>query len=131
MASVLTSAARVSRRLGVLAGVIALALVAAGPVAGQDGLRIKYDRDQSDPNQFVLSGRVFNDTRRDALDVSVTAEALDTAKKVVASGVSYVAAALPAGTSAPFTMKVPRVPNASTFRVMATGYRFGLSSQSP
>jgi hypothetical protein len=120
-----------SRWRGVsFAGILTL-LLAAGAASAQGGLRVTQEPERLDGNQYIVAGRVVNDTRRDALDVYVTVEALDAAKKVVASGISYVSSSIPPRGEAPFVAKVPRMPGATTFRVAVTGYRFGLGSESP
>jgi hypothetical protein len=118
------------RRLGSFAGILAL-LLAAGSASAQGGLRVTQEPERVDGNQYVVAGRVVNETRRDALDVYVTVEALDGAKKVVASGISYVSSSIPPRGEAPFVAKVPRMPGATTFRVAVTSYRFGLGAESP
>ena len=70
-----------------------------------------------------------HDARSDAVDVYVTAEALDAAGKVIASGVSYVGA-VSAGSSSAFIIKVPKAGAAANFRVLVTSFRFGFSQQS-
>jgi hypothetical protein len=85
--------------------------------------------DRSNPAQVTVTGRVFSDARADAIDVYVTAEALDSAGKVVASGVSYVGG-IASGSSAAFVIKVPGGRPAATFRVLVTSFRFGFASQS-
>jgi len=116
---------------GPLVGVVALGVVATGPARGQEGLRVVQEGDRADGNRFIVDGRVFNESLRDALDVSVTVEALDGSKKVVASGIAFVSSLIPPRGSAPFSAKVPRVPTANSFRVAISSYRFGLKSESP
>jgi len=87
-----------------------------------------YDKNAQTPSVSV-SGRVFNDARADAIDVYVTAEALDGGGKIVASGVTYVGA-IPAGSSAAFVVKVPSARSAASFRLLVTSYRFGFANQS-
>src|SRR5687767_16008867 len=71
------------------AGVLA-ALVIAGPAEAQN-FRITYDVDRTTrPGQVLVKGKVTNDGPSDCFDVSVTAEALGSGGKVVASGVTYV-----------------------------------------
>jgi hypothetical protein len=131
--SVRLARARGLHRLAVLAGAAALAL-GLGVAVGwaQDGLRVIEARDRGeDASHYIISGTVLNETRREAIDVHVTAEALDGGKRVIASGITFVTATLPAGGSAPFSAKVPKMPGATTFRVLATGFRFGFSTQTP
>jgi hypothetical protein len=110
-------------RLVSVAGILAL--------HAQGGLRVTQEPERVDGNQFVVAGRVVNETRRDALDVYVTVEALDAAKKVVASGIAYVGSSIPPRGEAPFVAKVPRMPGATSFRAAVTSYRYGLGSESP
>lgn len=113
---------------GVLSLVVALV---AMPAAGQQPapFRITHTIDKGTQAQVTVTGRVFNEARADAIDVYVTAEALDSAGKIVASGVSYVGT-VPAGSSGAFAIKVPAARNAASFRVLVTGFRFGFAVQS-
>jgi hypothetical protein len=119
---------RMPRRLSaVLFLVVAFA---ATPAAGQASpFRLTHTIDKGSQAQVTVTGRVFNDARADAIDVYVTAEALDGAGKVIATGVSYVGA-IQAGNSAAFVIKVPAARNASSFRVLVTSFRFGFAIQS-
>jgi hypothetical protein len=106
-------------------------VVCASSAAGQgtSPFRLTHTIDKSGGNQVAISGRVSNDARSDAVDVYVTAEALDSAGKVVASGVSYVGS-VPAGSSMTFLLKVPNVRTAATYRVLVSSFRFGFAVQS-
>lgn len=118
------------RMLRRLSGVVALVVaITATTASAQGAFRVSHTVDRTSSTQTVLSGRVFNDGRADAVDVYVTAEALDVSGKVVASGVAYVAG-VPAGSSSTFAMKVPTVRNAATYRVIVTSFRFGFAVQS-
>lgn len=115
-----------------LAVVVLLFIVAgASPVGAQgaSSFRLIHTVDRSAPDKITVNGRVFNDARSDAIDVYVTAEALDAAGKVVASGVSYVGA-VSAGSSAAFIIKVPSGRAPANFRVIVTSFRFGFATQS-
>jgi hypothetical protein len=101
--------------------------VADGQAPGP--FRLTHVVDRSSQSQVTVTGRIFSDARADAIDVYVTAEALDSAGKVVASGVSYVGA-IASGSSAAFVIKVPGGRPAATFRVLVTSFRFGFASQS-
>jgi hypothetical protein len=96
---------------------------------GASAFRITHTITPGAGGPTAVTGRVFNDSRGDAIDVYVTAEALDAAGKVVASGVSYVGG-VPAGSSSTFAVKVPSARAAITFRVLVTSYRFGFAVQS-
>ena len=107
-----------------------VAFFAAPAVAqGPSSFRITHTIDRGGQAHVTVTGRVFNDARADAVDVYVTAEALDGAGKVIASGVSYVGA-VTAGSSAAFIIKVPKAGAAANFRVLVTSFRFGFTNQS-
>lgn len=108
---------------------LALALIAATALAQSNPFRLTHTIDKGTQPQVAVSGRVFNDARSDAVDVYVTAEALDGTGKVIASGVAYVGS-ISAGTSTAFHVKVPAARNAASFRVLVTSYRFGFAIQS-
>ena len=123
---------RSRRRLPLWLSVV-LALVTALvtlPVAAQtSSFRLTHTIDKGTQAQVTVTGRVFNDARADAIDLYVTAEALDSTGKIIASGVSYVGT-VSAGNSAAFIIKVPAARNAANFRVLVTGFRFGFGIQS-
>lgn len=129
MATVLTPAA--ARVLVGLACLLAAGLLAAEPAAGQTGFRVTHAAPRQDDTHFLISGTIVNESGRDALDVSITVEALGSGRRVVASGIAYVAAAIPVGRSASFNAKVPRVAGVTDFRVTVTSVRFGFGSESP
>ena len=108
---------------------LAAALVALPAAAQTSPFRITHTIDKGTQAQVTVTGRVYNDARADAIDVYVTAEALDGSGKVVASGVSYVGT-VAAGTSGTFAIKVPAARTAANFRVLVTGFRFGFAVQS-
>jgi hypothetical protein len=106
------------------------AALASAPASGQTAaFRITHTIDKGSQAQVSISGRVFNDARADALDVYVTADALDAAGKILASGVSYVGT-VPSGNSAAFLIKVPSARSAASFRVVVTSFKFGFAQQS-
>jgi len=106
------------------------AAFAAGLASAQTNpFRITHTIDRGSEAVVTVTGRVFNDARSDAIEVYVTAEALDASGKVIASGVSYVGA-VAAGSSSSFLVKVPAARAAASFRVLVTSFRFGFSVQS-
>jgi hypothetical protein len=110
--------------------VLLVAAVATVPATAQPApFRITHTVDKGTQAQVTVSGRVFNDARADAIDVYVTAEALDSAGKIIASGVSYVGT-VPSGNSAAFVIKVPSARSAANVRVLVTSFRFGFATQS-
>src|SRR5205823_14019338 len=67
------------------------ALFVALPASGQTSpFRITHSVDKGAQAQVTVTGRVFNEARADAIDVYVTAEALDSGGKILASGVAYI-----------------------------------------
>ena len=118
----------IRRQLALLALAVA---VLAGVALAQDSFRVTYNVDRSTPARTKVTGQVFNDARADALDVYVTVEAVDGAGKVVARGISFVGPSIRQGGNAAFEATVPAPPNATTFRVRVSNYRFGLGLQSP
>jgi hypothetical protein len=108
---------------------IAATLAAATALAQASPFRITHVVERRAPEHVTVTGRVFNEARNDAVEVYVTAEALDGSGRVIASGVSYVGS-VPAGASAAFLVKIPAARAAANFRVLVTSFRFGFSVQS-
>jgi hypothetical protein len=117
--------ARLTRIVAALAAAVAIAADA------QQGFRVTYNIDRSNPGQIQIAGTVFNDSAQDAFDVSVTAEALDARDKVVARGIAHVSARIPSQGSAPFVCKVPLMPAAVRYRAAVSGFRAGAGAQTP
>ena len=103
---------------------LALTLVAAGAASAQTGFRVIHDPIRTKPDYVEVKGVVFNESRADAVDVSVTVEALDDSGKALARGISYVARRIPERDSASFVAKVPAVPGVSSYRVFVSSFRF-------
>ena len=120
---------RLPRWLPAVALVAATLLATTAIAQTPAPFRIAHSVDKSAQAQVTVTGRIFNDARADAIDVYVTAEALDAGGKVMASGVSYVGA-IPAGASMTFIVKVPSARTAANFRVLVTSHRFGFANQS-
>jgi hypothetical protein len=113
-----------------LTAVVLLAVLSSVPAFGQAApFRITHSVDKGTQAQVTITGRVFNDARTDALDVYVTADALDGSGKILASGVSYVGT-VASGNSSAFVIKVPSARNAASFRVVVTSFKFGFAIQS-
>jgi hypothetical protein len=133
----MSSAARPRHRVASsprLTFAVVLALVCAAVATSgraQENFRVTFAREQPASGPNIISGTVYNDARLDAHDVYVTAQALNGAGKVVASGIAYVAGSIPAGRSATFTAKVPAMPGVERFRVTVTSARMGYGAQSP
>lgn len=110
---------------------VGVLLAYAAPGATQAHFRITYDVQSLDAKAIMLEGRVFNDTGRDALDVWITAEALNASGKVLARGIAFVNSSISRGGSAPFEAKLPAAEDVKTFRITVTSYRWGSEVQSP
>ena len=114
------------------AAVVAVALWALAVVASaQDGFRITHTVDRGSATQTRITGMVFNESRVDAVDVYVTAEAVDGNGKTVARGITFVSPSIAAGRGVAFTASVPAVPGATSYRVRVSSFRSGLAQQSP
>ena len=108
----------------------ALTLFASAAVA-QSGFRVTHTVDRTTPTHVEISGTVTNDTRAEALEVSVTVEALNERGKAAARGIAFVSGRLPAGETAKFTAKVPVVAGVNGYRASVTSFRFVQSIQGP
>ena len=96
------------------------------PALAQQGFRITYDVDDSRPGRARLNGRLTNERSDDVFDVSVTAEALDARGKVVARGISFVDSRIARGDTRVFSVTVPAVPGATSYRVAVSSFRPGM-----
>jgi hypothetical protein len=119
---------RVSRHVTTLA---ALFVIIAGGARAEDPFRVTYQVERSGSEQTQVIGTVFNESRQEALDVSVTAEALDGKGKVLARGITYVSPRIPGQSSASFVAKIPSVQGAAKFRASVTSFRLGFGTQAP
>jgi len=104
---------------------LAVAVLVA-PALAQQGFRITYDVDDSRPGRARLNGRLTNERSDDVFDVSVTAEALDARGKVVARGISFVDSRIARGDTRVFSVTVPAVPGATSYRVAVSSFRPGM-----
>ena len=103
----------------------ALVLIAGITDAAQSQFRITYHRQRDEPSSIVLAGTVFNDETRDVVDVWLTAEALNPAGTVVATGLAFVAGRIYRHDSVSFVVKIPRVEDVHEFRLTVTNFRYG------
>jgi hypothetical protein len=110
---------------------LTVALVLPSGLARGQEFRVTYNVDRSGADQMQVTGTVFNESRLEVLDVSVTAEALDAKGKVLARGIAYVSSRIAGQDSAPFVAKVPAVPGVARFRVAVSSFRAGLGTQAP
>jgi hypothetical protein len=118
----------VSRR-GLL--LLATLTLLAGPVLAQSGFSVAHTVARTTPTHAEISGTVTNETRADALDVSVTVEALDANGKRLARGISFVSRRVPAGATASFAAKVPAVAGVNGYRAAVTSFRFVHTIEGP
>ena len=107
-----------------------LALLDVGLAMAQP-FRITFGRERDEPSSIVVKGEVFNDGRRDVVDVWVTADALDAEGKAVGRGIAFVTSFLPERGSAAFTVKLPRAEQARSFRLVVSSFRHASGVQSP
>jgi hypothetical protein len=119
-----------ARRLVVVLAA-ALVTLSAGETRAQDGFRVTYEVDRTRPDRARLTGRVVNERPDDVFEVNVTAEALDGRGKVLSRGIMYVDSRIARGDSRPFSLSVPTVAGTSSFRVVVSSYRLGVSTQGP
>jgi hypothetical protein len=103
------------RRL-VLSAAVTVALLAPSTVSAQTGFRVKHEVGKSTATSVEVSGTIQNDTRAEAVDVSITVEAVGATGKTVARGVSFVTSRLPAGGTANFVAKVPAISGVERYR---------------
>jgi len=120
-----------ARRLLSLSVAVCLVTVVVGAVSGQPGFKLTHSVAKTTPSQVEVHGTVTNESRAEAVDVSVTVEAIGANGKPAARGISYVATSLKPGASADFVAKVPVVPGATTYRAAVSTYRFIQGYQSP
>jgi len=111
----------------VVSAVALLALTAATlPARAQGNFKVTYQVKRTDPTRVELVGSVFNAAAVDAVEVYVTAEALDVSGKVLARGIAFVAQSIPAQSGADYSARIPNVPGTTGFRVAVSSFRFGL-----
>lgn len=109
---------------------LCLVLLDVGLVAAQP-FHITVRREPDEPSSLVLAGELANNGGRDVVDVWVTAEALNAEGKVVARGLVFATAMLRARSSTPFTVKLPRAPDARAFRAAVSSFRYLHATESP
>ena len=76
-------------------------------------------------------GDVFNDSLREVVDVWVAAEALNAGDQIVGRGIAFVTSYLPGRGTTAFTVKLPRVDEAHSFRLVVSSFRYATGVQSP
>ena len=124
----LLACARVAGRGALLALVIVVTMSFAAVAIAQEPFQLRYNVDKTGSSVRV-NGTIMNEGRAEALDVYVTAEALDAAGKVLGRGVAFVSEQIPQRASASFVISVPAAQAAASFRVRVSSFRFGLGVQ--
>ena len=109
---------------------LCLALLGVG-LATAEPFRITFQRERDEPSSIVLMGEVFNDGVRDVVDVWITADARNAEGKVVGRGMAFVASFLRGRGTTTFTVKLPRVEQAQSFRLAVSSFRYASAEQSP
>lgn len=112
--------------------VMAAAVLALTPGVGraQDPFHLSYTVERGVSTAPArVNGRVLNEGNQEALDVYVTAEALDASGKVLGRGIVFVSASIPPRGIVPFSISIPAAQNAASFRVRVSSYRQGMGQQ--
>jgi len=123
----------VAVRTAATAAVLLLLLLAASPAAaqGQASFRVTQKVERTTATHAVVVGEVFNDAAAGALEVYVTAEALDPAGKRLAQGIAWVGSIRARGSEA-YTVRVPTVRGVTRYRVYVSGFQFAFGgSEAP
>jgi hypothetical protein len=110
---------------------VALLVALTGPAAAQPGFRVTYKVGATNGTHVEVTGSVQNEARADAVDVSVTVEALGAGGKVVARGITFVTPRLAERSSATFVARIPAVAGVTGYRASVSSYRFIQSVQGP
>jgi len=113
--------------------VLSLLLLAVGavPARGQLSFRVTQKVGTATATHTVLLGEVFNDSPADAIEVYVTAEALDATGKRLAQGIAWVGSIRARG-SETYKIRVPIVRGVQTYRVFVSNAQLSLGrSEAP
>ena len=119
---ILPRALATSARL--LGAVLALLVCCPAGAAAQSGFRVVHEPARTTATHAEVSGTVVNETRAEAVNVSVTVEAIGPGGKAVARGITFVSPRLPAGGSASFVAKIPVMSGVTGYRAAVTSFRF-------
>lgn len=111
-----------------LGAVLVLLACCAAGAAAQSGFRVAHALARTTATHAEVNGTVVNETLAEALNVSVTVEAIGPGGKAVARGITFVAPRLPAGASAPFAAKIPVTAGVTGYRAAVTSFRFAPST---
>jgi hypothetical protein len=108
---------------------IGAAALMPGLAGAQDPLQLTFAVDRSGTGPVRVSGKVMNEGTLDVFDVSVAAEAVDPAGKVLGRGITFVSASIPPRGVVPFVISIPAAQTAATFRVRVSSFRQGIGHQ--
>ena len=125
---------RLGRLTVVQVGVIVSVLLLAELTCAQTvrSFRVTWSVEKTTAASTEIAGRIANESRLEAFDVYITAEALDDKGKVVARGLTHVSPLIRPFSSEAFVAKVPVVPGIASYRVLVSSFRFGLAdTQNP
>ena len=114
-----------------IGAVLVMLAFSSGSAWAQSGFKVTHEVGTTTPNQVEVKGSVQNEGRAEALDVSVTVDALGASNKVLARGVTFVSPAIAPGGSASFVAKVPVVSGTVSYRARVTSFRFLQQTQAP
>ena len=120
------------RTAATAAGLLLLVL-GTGPAGAQSqaSFRVTQKVEGTTATHAVVVGEVFNDAPAGALEVYVTAEALDPKGKRLAQGIAWVGAIRARGSEA-YRVRVPAVRGVTRYRVYVSGFQFSLGgSEAP
>ncbi|MBI4270690.1 MAG: hypothetical protein HY615_10185 [Candidatus Rokubacteria bacterium] len=121
------------RTAATAAALLLLLLLPADPAAaqGQASFRVTQKVEGTSATHAVVVGEVFNDAPAGALEVYVTAEALDPAGKRLAQGIAWVGSIRARGSEA-YKVRVPVVRGVTRYRVYVSGFQFAFGgSEAP
>lgn len=123
------------RRRSAAARAAALGLLLLAPLVaaaqGWDGFRITFEVQPAQSDKVQVAGEVLNERTTEVLEVYVTAEALDRAGRVLATGITYVDSRIGPGRARSFVAVVPAAPGAVRYRVSVSSFRAGFGVQTP
>ena len=124
-----TPSTHIGRRRALWILVIGAATLVPGLACAQDPFQLSFTVDRSGAGPVRIAGRVLNEGYMDVFDVYVTAEAVDTAGKVLGRGITFVSASIPPRGIVPFVISIPAAQTAATFRVRVSSFRQGFGQQ--
>jgi hypothetical protein len=119
----------IDRRRAIGAVLLAVLTLVPGLGRAEEPFHVSYTVERGGSGPVRVSGRVLNESNMDAFDVYVTAEALDSAGKVLGRGIVFVSASIPPRGIVPFVISIPAAQTAASFRVQVSSFRHGIGQQ--